>query len=427
MNVLVIGSGGREHAIAWKLSQSRSLKNLFIAPGNPGTAAIGTNVNLNPDNFESIITFCMSEDIGLVVVGPEQPLVNGIADSLREENIKVFGPVSAAAKIESSKSFAKKLMLENNIPTAAFTEYEITQYQEAKEYLKRSAFPVVLKADGLAAGKGVIIAEDLTAALKALDEYFLKNSFGESGKKILIEEYLTGEEASLFAVTDGTDFICLPPSQDHKRIGDGDTGKNTGGMGAYCPAHVVTPEILRKTETEIISPVLAALRNEGRKFIGCLYAGLILTKDGPKVIEFNCRFGDPETQAVLPLIEGDFLQLLYSAASEKLDKSAVKYSGGSAVCIVAASGGYPDKYQKGFEINGLEKFDNNPGIIIFHAGTDMKDHKIVTNGGRVIGVTAVVPDSDLASAKSKAYEALSHIHFKNIYFRKDIADKGINR
>ncbi len=423
MNVLLIGSGGRENALAYKISQSKTLNKLFMAPGNPGTKHLGENVSIRLNDFNVVYDYCVNNEIKLVVVGPEQPLVQGISDYLRERGIKVFGPDKAAAEIEAHKSFAKKLMSDYGIPTAAYAEFNSGELNKAKDYLKVQKFPCVVKADGLAAGKGVLICNDLTEAEKAIEEIFINKIFGSSGDKLIIEEFMKGEEASIFAITDGDGYVCLPSAQDHKRIGNNDTGKNTGGMGAYSPAPIVTSEILNEVEEKIIKPTLKGLKKENRKFIGCLYCGLMLTDKGVKVVEYNCRFGDPETQAVLPLLDGDFLKLLYSAADGKLDKEAVKYTGGSAVCVVAASKGYPDSYDKGFEISGLQ--DVEEGIIVFHAGTKEADGKVLTNGGRVLGVTAVVKSNNLKLAKEAAYRALSNIHFEGIYYRTDIADKAL--
>ena len=423
MNVLLIGSGGREHALAYKISQSSQLNSLFILPGNPGTDKLGENINIPLNDYDSILSFCKDKSIGLVVIGPEQPLVEGLGDFLRKNEIKVFGPNKNAAEIEGHKAFAKNLMRKYNIPTADFVEFSISESVNAIEYLKSCNYPCVIKADGLAAGKGVLICNNFIEAEKVIDEIFNKKVFGPSGDKIIIEEFLTGEEASIFAITDGDDFVCLPSAQDHKRIGDNDTGKNTGGMGAYSPAPIITQKLLAEIDEKIIVPTLRALKNENKKFNGCLYNGLMITSAGPKVIEFNCRFGDPETQAVLPLLNGDFLELLYSAANGNLNKNAVKYNGGSAVCVVAASGGYPEAYKKGFEIKGLESEDE--GVVVFQAGTKMQGNKITTNGGRVLGVTSVVQGDNMKLAKQKAYNALSNIYFEGIYFRKDIADKAI--
>lgn len=425
MNVLVIGSGGREHALAYKISESKRLDKLFIMPGNPGTKALGTNVNINLNEHEAVYSFCLQNKIELVVVGPEQPLVDGMSDYLRERGINVFGPSSKAAAIEAQKSFAKWLMIKYNIPTAAYKEFNLAGYELAKEYILSQKFPCVIKADGLAAGKGVIICNNAAEAFDALENIFGNKIFGHAGDKIIIEEFMSGEEASIFAITDGSEFVCLPAAQDHKRIGDNDTGKNTGGMGAYCPAPLITPLLMDLIEKKIIIPTINAMAIEGRKFVGCLYCGLMITSEGPKVVEFNCRFGDPETQAVLPVLEGDFLQLLYSAALGTLDKTSVKYNNGAAVCVVAASKGYPDSYEKGFEISGLDSLDKD--IVVFHAGTKDDGNKILTNGGRVLGVTAVVDKPELKTAKQKAYQALEKITFNGMYFRSDIADRAIYR
>ena len=425
MKVLLIGSGGREHALAYKIAQSPKLTKLYILPGNPGTNTLGENINIPINDFDSILSFCKSKSIELVVIGPEQPLVDGMGDFLRKSEIKVFGPNKGAAQIEGHKAFAKNLMKKNSIPSADFVEFNFDEFHCALGYLRKSIYPLVIKADGLAAGKGVLICNNFSEAEIALDEIFNKKVFGVSGNKIIIEEFLTGEEASIFAITDGDNYVCLPSAQDHKRIGDNDTGKNTGGMGAYSPAPIIIPSLLSEIEEKIISPTLTAMRKENKKFNGCLYCGLMITSDGPKVIEFNCRFGDPETQAVLPLLKGDFLELLYSAAKGNINKNSVTYKNGAAVCIVAASKGYPDSYNKGYEIDGLGKVEKD--IIVFHAGTKFSDNKIVTNGGRVLGVTAVVEKNDLKLAKQKAYENLGKIYFEGMYFRNDIADKGIRK
>lgn len=423
MRVLLIGSGGREHALALQISKSALLDKLFIMPGNPGTKQIGENIKINPSHGDKVLLFCKDENIDLVVIGPEQPLVEGLSDYLRNSDINVFGPDQKAASLEAHKSFAKHLMKKYSIPTAGFVEFTSAKIKDAILYLQKSGYPVVIKADGLAAGKGVLICNNYNDAEKAINEIFVNKVFGKSGDKIVIEEFLEGEEASIFAITDGTDFICLPSSQDHKRIGDNDTGKNTGGMGAYSPVPVITNELLSLIEKKIIQPTLIGMKNEGFPFTGCLYVGLMITNEGPKVIEFNCRFGDPETQVVLPLLKGDFLKLLYSSAVKNLDKKAVRYEDGCAVCVVAASKGYPDSYTKGFEITGLDLKGKN--IIIYHAGTDEVDEKIVSNGGRVLGITAVLNKNNLIEARDKAYEVIKQIHFDGMYYRNDIAAKGI--
>jgi len=422
MNVVVIGSGGREHALALKITGSTQLDKLFILPGNPGTRLLGENVNINPSDQSKVVEFCKQNKIDLVVIGPEQPLVEGLANKLIENNINVFGPSKEAAQIESSKHFAKKVMREANVPTAKYIPFTSKMLEPAREYIREKKYPSVIKVDGLAAGKGVFVCNDSNEAESALDMIFNDKVFRESGEKVLVEEFLTGEEVSIFAICDGNDFVCLPASQDHKRIGDNDTGKNTGGMGAYAPAPILTPELLEQIKKRIIFPVIQNLKKRNSNFVGCLYAGLILTEDGPKVIEFNCRFGDPETQVVLPILKGDFLQLLYTAATGKIDKSAVEYNGGSSVCVVVASGGYPDKYETGFEITGIN--ESKPDIIFYHAGTKEEGGGIFTNGGRVLGVTSVLMDFNLMLAKDMAYKALEKISFNNMYYRKDIADKA---
>ncbi len=423
MKVLIIGSGGREHAIAYKIKESKLLDKIYIMPGNAGTLNVGINVEVDISDHKLVGGFCIENKIDLVVIGPEQPLVDGLSDYLRGKGIKVFGPNKNAAVIEANKSFAKKIMKKAGVPTGAFVGFPSKMHDAVKEYLQNKKYPCVIKANGLAAGKGVSICQTYDEAEKVLEDIFDKKIFGEAGDYVLVEEFLQGEEASVFAITDGKDFICLPASQDHKRIGENDTGKNTGGMGAYAPTPLITPLLMEEVKNRIIAPTLNALRDEGKEFIGCLYAGIIKTEEGIKVIEFNCRFGDPETQVVLPILKGDFLELLYSAASRKLNRDAVKYNDGCAVCVVTASKGYPDSYEKGFAIEGLDK--KNEDVIVFHAGTRMENEKVVTNGGRVLGVTAFNKSNDLAAAKSKAYSALKKINFRNMYYRTDIADKAL--
>lgn len=422
MNVVIIGSGGREHALALKIKESPTLKKLYLLPGNPGTRFLGENVNISTSEQIKVIDFCKEKKIDLVVIGPEQPLVEGLANILRENQINVFGPNKEAAQIESSKYFAKQVMKEASVPTAKYLAFTSNMLAPARDYIKNKKYPCVIKADGLAAGKGVFVCNDSNEAEEALNLIFHDKVFGESGEKVLVEEFLVGEEVSVFAICDGNEFICLPASQDHKRIGDDDTGKNTGGMGAYAPAPIVTPKMFEEIKNRIFYPVIQTLNKRNASFIGCLYAGLIITDEGIKVIEFNCRFGDPETQVVLPVIKGDFLSMLYTASLGKIDKAAVDYNGGSSVCVIAASKGYPDSFEKGFEIFGLDVMPAD--IIVYHAGTKEENGKIFTNGGRVLGVTSVLPDFNLMLAKDKVYETLRKINFKNIYYRKDIADKA---
>lgn len=424
MNVLIIGSGGREHALASKIFQSPSLTKLFIYPGNPGTKEFGINVELEKNDETSLINFCHNNKIDLVVVGPEKPLIEGLADKLILNGLKVFGPSKQAARIEGEKSFAKNLMKEYGIPTSDYIVFTKDEYFDALDYLKTSKLPVVIKADGIAAGKGVVVADTFEDAKNALEDCLVNSTFGSSGNKVVIEEFMTGQEASIFAITDGRDYVLLPAAQDHKRIGNGDTGKNTGGMGAYAPTPFVSDFVLDQVALRIVEPTLKAMRDKFSMYSGCLYVGLMLTEEGPKVVEYNCRFGDPETQVVLPLLDGDFLELLYSSALGKLKKRAVKYNGGSSVCVVTASKGYPDSYEKEKEIFGLNDIDKNK-IVVYHAGTKEKNGKIYTNGGRVLGVTSVIKENDLIKAKETAYNELKKINFDGIYFRTDISDKAI--
>jgi phosphoribosylamine--glycine ligase len=423
MNVAIIGSGGREHALALAISKSKQLEKLFILPGNPGTGKIGKNVHIDFKYHELIIKFCLDEKVDLVVVGPEIPLIDGLTDKLVSQKLKVFGPSKNAARLEGEKSFAKNLMKEYGIPTAAYEIFDKEDHQKALTYLSKIKYPTVIKADGIAAGKGVVIAENFESASSAIDDCFINSSFGNAGDKVVIEEFMTGLEASIFAITDGTDFILLPAAQDHKRIFDGDKGKNTGGMGAYAPTPFVDEKILHDVSEKIVKPTLRAMQEKGATYSGCLYCGLMLTDEGPKVVEFNCRFGDPETQVVLPLLDGDFLELLYSVASGNLSNNAVRYNGGSSVCVVAASSGYPDSYKIGKNITGIEKVESK-SLLVYHAGTKEVAGEILTNGGRVLGVTSVIEENNLTKAKQTVYDAISQINFDGIYYRKDISDKA---
>ena len=423
MRIVLIGSGGREHALADKIAESKTCSKLFILPGNPGTKQIGENIFIEQNDHLGIMNFCLEQKIDLVVIGPEKPLIDGLTDKLLGKGIKVFGPSLRAARIEGEKSFAKNLMKEFNIPTAAFELFNKENYDDAIIYLHKVSYPIVIKADGIAAGKGVIIAESFEDAKEALKECFVNSSFGRAGDKVVIEEFMMGQEASLFAITDGSDFVLLPVAQDHKRIYDGDKGKNTGGMGAYAPTPFVTEQNIELVKQEIIIPILKAMSEKGSPYIGCLYCGLMLTNRGPKVVEFNCRFGDPETQVVLPLLDGNFVELLFSAANGKINKGAVVYNGGASVCVVVSSKGYPDNYEKGFEIRGLGQVPKQ--IKVFHAGTKEVNGKILTNGGRVLGITSFTEKNDLVEAKKIAYEPIAKIHFDGMYYRKDISDKAI--
>ncbi|NCS80947.1 MAG: phosphoribosylamine--glycine ligase [Ignavibacteria bacterium] len=424
MKVLILGNGGREHALALKINESPQCDKLFVAPGNGGTASIAKNISLSGN--QELLKFIEREEIKLVVVGPEKYLVDGTVDYLRENDILVFGPNREAANIEGDKLFAKKIMYDNNVPTAKYFEFSNTSSKEdIYNCLKKQKYPIVIKANGLAAGKGVTICKSIYDALEAVLLNFEEKAFGDAGSKILIEEFLEGEEASLFVISDGEDFVCLPAAQDHKRIGDNDFGKNTGGMGAFAPAEIVTDALLKVIEDSIVKPTLYGMKKIGKPFTGCLFCGLMITKDGPKVIEFNARFGDPETQTVLNVIVGDFLELLYSAAKGKINKESVKYNGGSSVCVVTASKGYPDSYESGYEIFGLEHLNDLP-IKVYHAGTEKKDGTLRSSGGRVLGVTSHVKDKNFAEAIRVAYQGVSKIHYENIYFRTDIGRRALN-
>jgi len=426
LKVLVLGSGGREDALCWKISQSNFLDELYCVPGNPGTSRWAKNISISIDDFQGIKKFCEENKIDFVIVGPENPLVNGIVDFLLGSNIKVFGPSKSSSLIEGSKSFAKDLMIRKNIPTAKFNVFSVDEYSELKALLKKSQYPVVIKADGLAAGKGVTICENQNSALKILDEIFVQKKFGEAGSKIVIEEFLEGEEFSVFAITDGFTYKILTPAQDYKRIGDGDTGKNTGGMGSYSFSELLSENQIQEIKSKIIEPVLEGLREKGTPYQGCLYCGLMQTKDGIKVIEFNCRFGDPETQSVLTTIKSDFLELLWKAVNNDLTDYDLELRG-KAVCLVLASKGYPDEFEKGYEINGLEQVENSEGLMVFHAGTKFENGKIITNGGRVLNLVAFSEELPFSDLIKKVYDAAELISFENKYFRKDIGLRGLNK
>lgn len=418
MNVLLIGSGGREHALAWKISQSPLLQKFYALPGNPGIAEYAELVkNISVEDNAAVVAFAQEKNIDMVVVGPEAPLVNGLVDALEVAGIKSFGCKKDAAQIEGSKIFAKNLMKKYNIPTAKFEVFD--NPDAAKNYIRKEGAPIVIKADGLAAGKGVIVAQNLDDALNAVDE--MKN-FGAAGSKIVVEEFMDGEEASILAFTDGKNIIPMVAAQDHKRLNDGDKGVNTGGMGAYAPAPVVTAEVAKRAEEKILKPIIAALNAEGIIYKGCLYAGLMIVDGAPKVVEFNARFGDPETQAVLPLLESDLLEIMDSCASGNLADKKISWRNESSVCVVLASGGYPKAYKKNLPIEGITKA-KNLGALIFHAGTAEVDGKILTSGGRVLGVT--VTAENIQAAIEKVYKCVDVISFENMHYRKDIAARAL--
>jgi phosphoribosylamine---glycine ligase len=414
MNVLLIGSGGREHALAFKLAPSPLLDQLFIAPGNGGTGQIGENVALEIENHDDVIAFCHTHQIALVIVGPEAPLVAGLADDLRKAQIDVFGPSKAAAQLEGSKVFTKILCGEMNIPTAAYARFEAAD--AALAYAQEKGAPLVIKADGLAAGKGVTVALDLKTAETAIKACF-SGAFGAAGAEIIIEEYLSGPEVSVFAICDGQRFITLATAQDHKRALDGDKGPNTGGMGAYSPALVMTPELLAQVETKIIAPTLLGMAQRGTPFQGVLFAGLMLTNKGPRLIEHNVRFGDPECQVLMMRMQSDLLELLLASARGDLSGIKVRWRDEAALCVVMAAAGYPGPYQRGSEIVILEN-QNTDNVQIFHAGTKVKDQKLLASGGRVLAVTAL--GQTLRQAKKNAYTAIEQIDWPQGFYRRDI-------
>lgn len=419
MKILVIGSGGREAALCWKIKQSKKCEKLFCAPGNAGIGQIAELVPLTKIN--ELLDFVKKEKIELTVVGPEQPLVDGIVDIFEKEGLRIFGATQCAAQIEGSKIFSKKLMKKYNIPTAFYEEFKDSK--NAMKFLNGRSFPLVIKADGLAAGKGVIIANSRKEAEKAIISILDEKQFGSAGQKIIIEEYLDGEEASILCFTDGKTIVPMESSQDHKRIFDNDEGLNTGGMGAYSPAPVVTKELLNKVQKEILEPTILGMEKEGCFYKGVLYVGLMITKEGPKVLEYNARFGDPETQAVLPRMKTDLIDVIEAIIDGKLGKIKIEWDKRAAVCIVLASGGYPGDYKKGYVVEGLDEASKMKDVMIFHAGTSSAGCDIVTSGGRVLGVTAL--GNTIKEAIDRAYEAAVKISFKDMHYRRDIGAKAL--
>ena len=426
MNVLIVGSGGREHALAWKIRQSPLVEKLYCAPGNAGIAGIAECVPINATDREELAKFAREHSIGLTIVGPEQPLSDGIVDTFRADGLKIFGPTKAAARIESSKAFAKEFMKKYRIPTAEFKTFTAAERYDAERYINEVPVPIVLKADGLAAGKGVAVCESKEQALEVLEVMMEQKIYGEAGSTVVIEDFLVGEEASVFALTNGRDFVTLPAAQDHKRLLDNDQGKNTGGMGAYAPAQILTDKMMEMVKRTIIRPTLHGMEKENCLYTGCLYVGLMITETGPKVVEFNCRLGDPETQVVLPLLEDDLLEVMMEAEAGTL-RSTMTSKDRSAVCVVIASGGYPDRYETDKIILGLESTAREKDVIVFHHGTALTKDGTVTAGGRVLGVTALSDHLDLEGAVDKAYRAVEKITFDGAYYRSDIGKKGIQR
>jgi len=423
MNVLLIGSGGREHAIAWKLAQSKNLSKLYTAPGNPGTAKCGKNVPIGVNETGKLVDFARENDIGLVVVGPEDPLAAGAVDAFEAAGIKAFGPSAGAAKLEADKVFAKQLMRSSAISAAEGRTFE--RFTDAKAYIASRDEPVVIKAAGLAKGKGVFVCDDPADGILAAEKIMCDRIFGPAGDKIIVEDKLLGEEVSILAFVDGRNIYLMESSQDHKPIGDGDTGPNTGGMGAYSPAPVVTEDLMNRITREILVPVVDGMNRNGTLYKGILYAGLMITAGGPRVLEFNVRFGDPETQPILIRLKSDLLEVCLAVCDGRLDEVTLEWDQRPAVCVVMASGGYPGDYQKGKRITGLNETDRIEDVVVFHAGTAVKNGDIVTNGGRVLGVTAL--GQTVADAKARAYRAVDKIKFDGAYCRRDIADKAIKK
>ena len=418
MRVLVIGSGGREHALAWKIAQSPLVKKVFCAPGNAGTANVAENIDIPSDNVDALLQFATVTGIGLTVVGPEQPLVKGLVDSFEESGLRVFGPSQRAAEIEGSKVFCKGLMKKYGIPTA---RYESFDSPDQVKFFTKEDEPVVVKASGLAAGKGVILCSNAEEARSAVQSIMQEKAFGNAGDQVVVEEFLTGQEVSLLAFTDGKTVLPLDSAQDHKAAFDGDKGPNTGGMGAYSPALVFTEELKQQVIDEIMIPTVRAMAKEGRYYRGILYAGLMLTASGPKVLEFNARFGDPETQPIMMRIKNDIVPIFEACIDGTLAKQSLQWRQEPTVCVVMAAKGYPSSYEKGKEISGLNS-DENRQAVVFHAGTKLENGKVLTNGGRVLGVTAL--GSDINQAIKNAYSAVDKIKWDGIHYRKDIGNKA---
>jgi phosphoribosylamine---glycine ligase len=425
MNVLVIGSGGREHALAWKAAQSNSIQQVFVAPGNAGTATESklSNIDINVDEFEKLADFAEKNDVSLTIVGPEAPLVDGVVDYFTDRGLACFGPTQGAAQLEGSKAFTKDFLARHKIPTAEYQNF--TEVEPALAYLRDKGAPIVIKADGLAAGKGVIVAETLEQAEEAVEDMLSGNAFGEAGCRVVIEEFLDGEEASFIVIADGDHVLPMATSQDHKRVGEADTGPNTGGMGAYSPAPVVTAEVHDRVMKEVIMPTIEGMKAEGNDYTGFLYAGLMIMSDGtPKVIEYNCRFGDPETQPIMMRLKSDLADLCLAALKGQLDSTKADWDPRPSMGVVLAAGGYPGSYNKGDVISGLDGADSDSAKI-FHAGTQLIDGKVATNGGRVLCATAL--GNNVSEAQQRAYELADKISWDGMFMRRDIGYRAINR
>ena len=421
MNVLLIGSGGREHALAWKLSQSKNLDKLYIAPGNPGTAMLGENVDIGTGAIEELVAFAKEKNVGLAVVGPEDPLAAGAVDVFEDAGIKAFGPSKGAAMLEADKAFAKKIMHSNSIPTAESRIFET--FEDAKTYIASRDEAVVVKAAGLAKGKGVFVCDDPADGIIVAEKIMCDKQFGQAGDVIVVEDKLLGQEASILAFVDGRNIYVMETSQDHKPIGEGDTGPNTGGMGAYSPAPIVTDKLMDQIIKDILVPTVDGMIRNETPYKGVLYAGVMLTQGGPRTLEFNVRFGDPETQPILMRLKSDLLEVMLAVCDGRIDEVTLEWDPRPAVCVVMASGGYPGDNEKGKKITGLDEAGKLEDVVVFHAGTAEKDGEIVTAGGRVLGVTAL--GKTIADAKARAYEAVNVIDFEGAYCRGDIADKAM--
>lgn len=421
MRVLLVGSGGREHALAWKMAQSSRLRQLYCAPGNPGTAELGENVEVKPDDVAGLVTFAREQQIDLVVVGPENPLCAGLVDELSAAGIRAFGPDRSAARIEGDKAFAKELMRHRSVPTADARIFD--KYRDARTYIASRDHPVVLKAAGLAAGKGVIVCDDPADALLALERIMVGREFGRAGDVVVVEEKLAGPEVSLLAFVDRNNIYIMDSAQDHKPIGEGDTGPNTGGMGAYSPTTLLDDALVRQIQAEILVPIVDAMRTQGITYRGVLYTGLMLTQGGPKVLEFNCRFGDPETQPLLMRLRTDLLDVFDAVIDDRLDRITLQWDPRPAVCVVMAAGGYPGKYERGKAISGLEEVAAMRDVVVFHAGTRKVANRVVTDGGRVLGVTAL--GNSITEARMQAYDACAKISWEGAYYRRDIGAKAL--
>ncbi len=421
MRVLVVGSGGREHALAWALSRSPGVSAVYVAPGNAGTGAIATNIPIAADDVAALSQHCHEERYDLVVVGPEVPLVAGLADALRADGIRVFGPSEQCAQIEASKAFSKSFMTAHGIPTAAYATFD--DYEAAQDYLKAHGAPIVVKASGLAAGKGAIVCQTDDEAQRALDRIMKERAFGSAGDTVVLEDCLTGQEASVLAFTDGETVVPMVVAQDHKAAYNGDRGPNTGGMGCYAPASLVDSATVERVMEQVLQPAVDGLRAQGCRYVGVLYAGLMLEADRFRVLEFNCRFGDPETQVILPLLETDLVEIMEACIDGQLDQIRVQWRDQYAVCVVMASGGYPASYRKGLPIEGLEEAMAQKDTVVFHAGTRLEDGRVLTDGGRVLGVTAWA--DTLSDAMARAYKAVERIHWPGVMYRTDIGAKGL--